>query len=65
MDNFHGAADRVEGKGKFSGFIGIGFEFDSRDAKWLQKLEVLMKYKQSQGDFLVPSSYPEDPTLSK
>ena len=44
---------------------GIGFEFDSRDAKWLQKLEVLMKYKQSQGDFLVPSSYPEDPTLSK
>jgi len=25
----------------------------------------LMKYKESQGDFLVPSSYPEDPTLSK
>lgn len=44
---------------------GIGFEFDSRDAKWLSKLEVLMKYKESQGDFLVPSSYPEDPTLSK
>ena len=44
---------------------GIGFEFDSRDAKWLQKLDVLLKYKQSHGDFLVPSSYPEDPTLSK
>ena len=44
---------------------GIGFEFDSRDAKWLQKLELLMKYKQSQGNFLVPSNYPEDPTLSK
>lgn len=43
----------------------IGFEFNSRDANWLQKLEVLLKYKESQGDFLVPSSYPEDPTLSK
>jgi len=42
----------------------IGFEFDSRDAKWLQKLDVLLKYKQSHGDFLVPSNYPEDPTLS-
>ena len=43
----------------------IGFEFDSRDAKWLQKLDVLLKYKQKAGDFLVPSTYPEDPTLSK
>ena len=50
---------------KIAKLKGIGFEFDSRDAKWLQKLEVLMKYKQSQGDFLVPSSYPEDPTLAK
>jgi hypothetical protein len=43
----------------------IGFEFDSRDAKWLQKLDVLLKYKKKHGDFLVPSSYPDDPTLSK
>lgn len=43
----------------------IGFEFDSRDAKWLQKLDVLLKYKLVHGDFLVPSTYPEDPTLSK
>ena len=42
----------------------IGFEFDARDAKWLQKLEVLLNYKQRYGDFLVPSNYPEDPTLS-
>ena len=29
------------------------------------QLDVLLKYKQSQGDFLVPSNYPDDPTLSK
>jgi len=49
---------------KIAKLQSIGFEFDSRDAKWLQKLDVLLKYKQSQGDFLVPSSYPDDPTLS-
>ncbi|KAL7555179.1 hypothetical protein ACHAWF_018989 [Thalassiosira exigua] len=42
----------------------IGFEFDSRDARWLQKFDVLLKYKKSHGDFLVPSNYPEDHTLS-
>jgi hypothetical protein len=50
---------------KIAKLEGIGFEFDSRDAKWLQKLDVLLKYKKKHGDFLVPSSYPEDPTLSK
>ncbi|KAL7528251.1 hypothetical protein ACHAXR_003985, partial [Thalassiosira sp. AJA248-18] len=49
---------------KINKLQSIGFEFDSRDAKWLQKLEVLLKYKQQTGDFLVPSSYPDDPTLS-
>lgn len=50
---------------KIAKLQSIGFEFDSRDAKWLQKLDVLLKYKQQNGDFLVPSTYPEDPTLSK
>jgi hypothetical protein len=50
---------------KISKLEGIGFEFDSRDAKWLQKLDVLLEYKKKHGDFLVPSSYPDDPTLSK
>ena len=49
---------------KIAKLQSIGFEFDSRDAKWLQKLDVLLKYKQQTGNFLVPSSYP-DPTLSK
>ncbi|KAL3822857.1 hypothetical protein ACHAXA_006221 [Cyclostephanos tholiformis] len=49
---------------KISKLEGIGFEFDSRDAKWLQKLDVLLEYKKKHGDFLVPSSYPDDPTLS-
>ena len=43
---------------------GIGFEFDARDAKWLQKFDVLLKYKQRHGDFLVPSNYQEDLSLS-
>jgi len=43
---------------------GIGFEFDARDAKWLQKFDVLSKYKQRHGDFLVPSNYQEDLSLS-
>jgi len=43
---------------------GIGFEFDARDVKWLQKFDVLLKYKQRHGDFLVPSNYQEDLSLS-
>ena len=42
----------------------IGFEFDARDAKWLQKFDVLLKYKQRHGDFLVPNNYQEDLSLS-
>ena len=42
----------------------IGFEFDARDAKWLQKFDVLLGYKKKHGDFLVPHGYPEDPTLA-
>ena len=42
----------------------IGFEFDSRDAKWMQRLDELLKYKEDHGDFLVPSNYPDNPTLS-
>ena len=49
---------------KIAKLKSIGFEFDSRDAKWLQKLDVLLQYKKRHGDFLVPSNYPEDPTLS-
>ena len=52
-------------QGKIDLLQSIDFEFDSRDAKWLQKLDVLLRYKRTQGDFLVPSSYPEDTTLSK
>ena len=43
---------------------GIGFEFDARDAKWLQKFDVLLNYKKTHGDFLVPSNYQEDLSLS-
>jgi len=49
---------------KISKLESIGFEFDARDAKWLQKLEVLKRYKELHGDFLVPTNYVEDPTLA-
>eukprot|EP00804_Cyclotella_cryptica_P031119 CCRYP_011732-RA/>CCRYP_011732-RA protein AED:0.03 eAED:0.03 QI:459/1/1/1/0.66/0.5/4/77/1122 len=49
---------------KINALKGIGFEFDARDAKWLQKLDVLLHYKKKHGDFFVPSNYPDDPTLS-
>ena len=43
---------------------GIGFEFDAREAKWLQKFDALLDYRNEHGDFLVPHGYPEDPTLA-
>jgi hypothetical protein len=49
---------------KIEALKSIGFEFDARDAKWLQKLDVLLEYKKKHGDFLVPSNYREDSTLS-
>ncbi len=49
---------------KISKLESIGFEFDARDAKWLQKLEVLKRYKEHHGDFLVPTNFSEDPTLA-
>lgn len=49
---------------KIAQLKGIGFEFDSRDAKWLQRVDELLKYKQDHGDCLVPSHYPDNPTLS-
>ena len=48
---------------KINALKSIGFEFDGRDAKWLQKLDDLLQYKKDHGDFLVPFNYPEDPTL--
>jgi len=49
---------------KIAQLKSIGFEFDSRDAKWMQRLDELHKYKEEHGDFLVPSNYPDNPTLS-
>jgi len=49
---------------KIAQLTSIGFEFDSRDAKWMQRLDELYKYKEEHGDFLVPSTYPDNPTLS-
>eukprot|EP00986_Skeletonema_menzelii_P011612 scaffold6046_cov158-Skeletonema_menzelii.AAC.16 len=49
---------------KIAKLKSIGFEFDSRDAKWMQRLDELFKYKQDHGDFIVPSNYPDNPTLS-
>lgn len=49
---------------KIQALESIGFEFDSRDAKWLQKLNGLLEYKKQHGNFLVPTHYGEDPTLS-
>jgi hypothetical protein len=49
---------------KIAQLKSIGFEFDSRDAKWMQRLDELHKYKEDHGDFLVPSNYPDNPSLS-
>ena len=49
---------------KIAQLKSIGFEFDSRDAKWMQRLDELHKYKDDHGDCLVPSNFPDNPTLS-
>ena len=49
---------------KIAQLKSIGFEFDSRDAKWMHRLDELLKYKEEHGDFLVPTNYPDNPTLS-
>ena len=49
---------------KIAQLKSIGFEWDSRDAKWMQRLDELYKYKEDHGDCLVPSKYPDNPSLS-
>jgi len=72
ISNNNGGSSKQKGKRKvprlsaekIEQLKSIGFEFDSRDAKWMQRLDELYKYKEEHGDALVPSKYPDNPTLS-